>query len=57
MEKSVGSGFFTVFVIMLILSEFFVPLPSPHSFLLFLTLIIVGTVIGDKLGKKLGWYP
>lgn len=53
----VGGGFFTGFVIMLILSGFFSPLPSPHSFLLFLTLIIVGAYMGDKLGKKLGWYP
>lgn len=52
----VGGGLFTGFAIMLILSEFFGPLPSPHSFLLFLTLIIVGAYIGDKLGKKLGWY-
>ncbi len=53
----VGGGLFTVFAIMLILSEFFGPLPSPQSFLLLLTLIIIGAVIGDKLGKKLGWYP
>lgn len=32
------------------------PLPFPYSWILFLALIVVGAYIGDKLGKKLGWY-
>lgn len=55
-EFIVGGGLFTAFSIMLILSEIFGPLSSSHFFLLFLSLIIVGAVIGDKLGKKFVGY-
>ena len=55
-EVIVCGGLFTGFAILTTLRVLFGPLPSPHSFLLFLTLIVVGAYIGDKVGRKLGWY-
>lgn len=47
------SGFGVLAVVTVLLGA---PLPPPHALLLFFILIIVGAFIGDKLGKKLGWY-
>ncbi len=47
------SGFGVLAVVTVLLGA---PLPPPHALLLFLILIIVGAYIGDKLGKKRGWY-
>ncbi len=52
----VCGGLFTGFAILTTLRVLLGPLPYPHSFLLFLTLIIVGAYIGDKVGRKLRWY-
>ena len=55
-EVIVCGGLFTGFATLITLTVLFGSLPSPHSFLLFLTLIVVGAYIGDKVGRKLGWY-
>ena len=55
-EVIVGGGLFTGFAILTTLRVLFGPLPYPHSFLLFLTLIVVGAYIGDKVGRKLKLY-
>ena len=52
----VSGGLLTGFAILTTLRVLLGPLPYPHSFLLFLTLIIVGAYIGDKVGRKLRWY-
>jgi hypothetical protein len=55
-ECIVGGGLFTGFAILITLSVLYGPLPYPHSFLLFLILIVVGAYIGDKVGRKLKVY-
>jgi membrane protein implicated in regulation of membrane protease activity len=55
-EVIVCGGLFTGFAILITLTVLFGPLPYPHSFLLFLTLIVVGAYIGDKMARKLRWY-
>lgn len=55
-EVIVCGGLFTGFAILTTLRVLLGPLPSPHSFLLFLTLIVVGAYIGDKVGRKLKMY-
>ena len=55
-ECIVWGGLFTGFATLTILSVLLGPLPSPHSFLLFLTLVIVGAYISDKVGRKLKVY-
>ena len=49
-------GLFAGFAILISLTVLFGPLPSPHSFLLFLVLFAVGAYIGDIAGRKLRWY-
>jgi len=55
-EVIVCGGLLTGFGILTTLRVLFGPLPSPHSFLLFLTLIVVGAYASDKVGRKLRWY-
>lgn len=56
-EVIVGSGFFVGFAILILLRLLLGrPLPSPYFLLLFLTLIVIGAYIGDKVGKKLKLY-
>ena len=52
----VSGGLLTGFAILITLSVLFGPLPYPHSFLLFLTLIAVGAYVSDIVGKKFRWY-
>jgi len=56
-ECIVGGGLFTGFAILttlrLLLGR---PLSSPYFLWLFLTLIVIGAYIGDKVGRKLRWY-
>jgi hypothetical protein len=53
----VSSGLLTGFAILIVLRVLLGrPLPSPFSFLLFLTLIVVGAYVGDKVGRKLKMY-
>jgi len=55
-EVVVCSGLLTGFAILITSSVLYGPLPYPHSFLLFLILIVVGAYIGDKVGRKLKVY-
>jgi hypothetical protein len=48
----VCGGLFTGFAILITLRVLFGPLPYPHSFLLFLTLIAVGAYVSDIVGRK-----
>ena len=50
---ALASGFMIIGMVGVLLGR---PLPSLHSFLLFLALIGVGAYIGDKVGKKLRLY-
>jgi len=53
----VGSGVFVGIAILLLLRLLLGrPLSSPYFLWLFLTLIVIGAYIGDKVGKKLRWY-
>jgi uncharacterized membrane protein YfcA len=49
------SGLFTSFAFLTTLTVLFGPIPYPHSFLLFLILIVVGAYVGDIVGRKLRW--
>jgi len=55
-ECIVGGGLFTGFAILTTLRVLLGPLPYPHSFLLFLALIVVGAYVGDKVERKLKIY-
>ena len=55
-EVIVYSGLFTGFATLTTLTVLYGPLPYPHSFLLFLVLIVVGAYIGDMVGRKRRWY-
>jgi len=52
----VGGGLLTGFAILTTLRVLFGPLLSPHLFLLFIILIVLGAYVSDKVGKKLRWY-
>jgi hypothetical protein len=53
----VSSGFFVGFAIIILLRLLLGrPLPSPYFLWLFLTLIVIGAYIGDKVGRKLKLY-
>jgi len=53
----VSSGLFVGFAIIILLRLLLGrPLPSPYFLWLFLTLIVVGAYIGDKVGRKLKIY-
>jgi hypothetical protein len=52
----VSGGLLTGFAILITLRVLFGPLPYPHSFLLFLTLLAVGAYVSDIAGRKFRWY-
>jgi len=55
-EVVVCGGLFAGFAILITLRVLYGPLPFPHSFLLFLILIVLGAYISDEVGRKLRWY-
>ena len=56
MQVVVGGGLFTSLAVLTTLRVLYGPLPNPQSLLLFLSLVVVGAIMSDILGRTLRAY-